>query len=269
MTIHYAPNYFLNPTHPITVNLIGLGGTGSQVLIGLAKIDTALRAMNHAGLFVTAYEPDIVTEANIGRQPFSAHHDIGQNKGMVLISRMNRFFGTNWESLPFAYDKQIESVSQRNPLANLTISCVDKASARKDIRDTINAVLQLRGYYHHWETPYYWQDFGNAEKTGQVVLGTVANIKQPESESETVEMLPTILELFPNLEEMAKEDDAGPSCSLMEALNRQDLFVNSTLANLGCDLLWKLFREAKIAIHGAFMNLETMKVNPIPVEKKK
>ncbi len=28
-------------------------------------------------------------------------------------------------------------------------------------------------------------------------------------------------------------------CSLAEALEKQDLFINSTLAHIGCDLLWK------------------------------
>ena len=30
-----------------------------------------------------------------------------------------------------------------------------------------------------------------------------------------------------------KEEESGPSCSLAEALEKQDLFINSTLAQLG------------------------------------
>ena len=29
--VHYIDNYLINPQHPVTVNLIGAGGTGSQV----------------------------------------------------------------------------------------------------------------------------------------------------------------------------------------------------------------------------------------------
>ena len=39
--VHFMDNTLINPTNPITVNLIGAGGTGSQVL-------TALARMNHA-----------------------------------------------------------------------------------------------------------------------------------------------------------------------------------------------------------------------------
>ena len=63
--VHYIDNYLVNPQHPVTVNLIGAGGTGSQVLTCLARLDTALRGLGHPGLFVTLYDPDIVTEANM------------------------------------------------------------------------------------------------------------------------------------------------------------------------------------------------------------
>ena len=62
-----------------------------------------------------------------------------------------------------------------------------------------------------------------------------------------------------------KEEDSGPSCSLAEALEKQDLFVNSTLAQLGCNILWKMFRHGMIEHNGLYLNLATMKVNPVPV----
>ena len=45
--VHYIDNYLINPQHPVTVNLIGAGGTGSQVLICLARLDVTLRALGH------------------------------------------------------------------------------------------------------------------------------------------------------------------------------------------------------------------------------
>ena len=46
-------------------------------------------------------------------------------------------------------------------------------------------------------------------------------------------------------------------------LERQDLFINSTLAQLGCGILWKMFRNGVIEHNGLYLNLDTMKVNPI------
>lgn len=38
-----------------------------------------------------------------------------------------------------------------------------------------------------------------------------------------------------------------------------------TLAQLGCNILWKMFRHGMIEHHGLYLNLTTMKVNPIMV----
>ena len=69
--IHYTDRYLLNPHHPVTVFVIGAGGTGSQVATNLARMSIALQALGHPGLHLTVFDPDTVTEANIGRQLFS------------------------------------------------------------------------------------------------------------------------------------------------------------------------------------------------------
>lgn len=81
--VHFTDKYILNPTHPITINLVGVGGTGSQVLTSLARINHALIALGHPGLHVVAYDSDEVTLANIGRQQFSMV-DIGLDRKSVV-----------------------------------------------------------------------------------------------------------------------------------------------------------------------------------------
>lgn len=95
--IHYTDKYLLNPYHPVTVSVIGAGGTGSQVVTGLARMSVALQALGHLGLHVTVFDPDTVTEANIGRQLFS-ETELGLNKAVALVTRINRFFGYAWEA---------------------------------------------------------------------------------------------------------------------------------------------------------------------------
>ena len=43
----------------------GGGGTGSQVLTNLARLDVTLRALGHPGLFVTLYDPDTVSYTHL------------------------------------------------------------------------------------------------------------------------------------------------------------------------------------------------------------
>ena len=114
-------------------------------------------------------------------------------------------------------------------------------------------------------TPLYWMDFGNTQTTGQVIMGTVLKkIRQPASTLyEAVGSLKVITRFVKYAR--VKEEDSGPSCSLAEALEKQDLFINSTLAQLGCNILWKMFRNGMIEHHGVYLNLTTMKVNPISI----
>ena len=252
--IHFTDAYLLNPTHPITINLVGCGGTGSQVLTALARINHTLIALGHPGLHVTAFDPDHVTDANLGRQLFSVS-DAGLNKAVVLTSRINRFFGIGWEAVPDSY--------QFEP-SNILITCTDTIKSRLEIAK--KGLKKRNNDHSHY--PYhkrmYWLDFGNTQQTGQVVLGTFGEIKQPSSKQyNPIGKLPCITECF-DLKRI-DEKDAGPSCSLAEAINRQDLFINTTLANIGSKLLWKLFREGKTNQRGAFLNMDTMKMNPILV----
>ena len=219
--VHYIDNYLVNPQHPVTVNLIGAGGTGSQVLTCL-----------------------------------------GQNKAQCLVSRINNFFGNDWKAQPDIYPTVLKD-ARRDNLANITITCTDNIKSRIDLWNLLKALPQPT--YCTYETPLYWMDFGNTQTTGQVVMGTVPKkIKQPASKLyETVSSLKVITRFVRY--SRVKEEESGPSCSLAEALDRQDLFINSTLAQLGCNILWKMFRNGMIEHHGLYLNLETMKVNPIGI----
>lgn len=254
--VHYTNNYLLAPYHPLTVTVVGAGGTGCQVLTALARINCALQSLGHVGLDVTAYDDDIVTRANLGRQLFTPL-EIGANKAEVLITRINRFFGFEWEAKPYRYPS-----SESNSLGNITITCVDNVKARIEIGKHLRNKKNIR--HDDQRKPLYWLDFGNTSDTGQVVLGTIEPAKQPKVKKyEAVSKLPCVDKLF----DLTKVDEkeSGPSCSLAEALRKQDLFINSTLSQLGCNLLWKLISQGFIECQGLYLNLKSMKVNPISI----
>jgi hypothetical protein len=54
----------------------------------------------------------------------------------------------------------------------------------------------------------------------------------------TVSNLPMITDEFREQLE-SQNDNNEPSCSLTEALEKQDLFINSTLANMSASLLYR------------------------------
>lgn len=250
---HFTERGILDPGHAVLVHLAGAGGTGSIVLNELGRMDFALRGLGHPGLHLIVYDPDDVSEANLGRQLFSPV-DLGQNKAKVLVERVNRFFGLSWESRPEAY-----LAPEHEDSPKILITAVDSASARLKIKASFE---EFRDDHH----PCYWLDLGNRQKDGQAILGTLREIEQPETES-SIPRLATVLEAFPDLAKEDVEQNQGPSCSLGEALSRQDLFVNRAVATFGCTILWKLFREARISVCGAFVNLESFRVNPLTVEQ--
>src|SRR5688572_23908739 len=98
--VHFVEKYLLDPTNPVTVNLIGAGGTGGVLLTGLVKTNYALQALGHPGLMVRLFDGDTISSVNPCRQQF-ADSEVGLNKAVCLINRANRFRGTNWKAYPF------------------------------------------------------------------------------------------------------------------------------------------------------------------------
>ena len=259
--VHFTDNALINPTNPITVNLIGAGGTGSQVLTALARMNHALSELNHAGLSVRLWDDDVISEANLGRQLF-AESELGLHKSVALINRTNRFFGTNWKAETQKFEKDDLERLQSNMQSNIYISCVDSVKSRFYIAEILNELKIDKSYYRN--QCKYWIDFGNSQFTGQVLLSTIGNIKQPNSEKyETVENLPFITEEFGEILKVSESEDDTPSCSLAEALEKQDLFINSTLAQMGSSLLWSLFRNGLTENRGFFLNLKNFQSQPI------
>jgi len=240
--VHFTDNYLLNPTNPITVNLIGAGGTGSKVLTALLEINESLTALEHAGLSVRLWDDDIITTANLGRQRFF-ESETGLYKSVALINRVNRCIGTNWKAETRKFERDNFGMIPEEAQATITITCVDNVQARFGVAEILNVLGNRKNYR---DTPKYWLDFGNSRHTGQVILSTIGEIQQPNSDKyEAVGNLPFVTEEFGELLKQSEQEDNTPSCSLAEALQHQDLFINGSLAQMGCSLLWDLFRYGR------------------------
>ncbi|NHA03310.1 PRTRC system ThiF family protein [Mucilaginibacter sp. HC2] len=261
--IHFTDDALLNPTNPITVNLIGAGGTGHRVLAELVRMHVSLIALGKPGLQVNLFDDDVITGANLGRQLF-APAEIGHFKSVILINRINRFNGTNWKAVPERYSSKTLHLLPALGKANIFITCVDTVSARFDI------AAALRKVCNHCRNdrakPFYWMDFGNSRFTGQLLLATLTEIRQPESERfRTVAALPKVTDEFKALLE-AVDDDDEPSCSQAEALRKQDLYINTALAVFGAELLWQLLSDGMIAHRGLFLDIKNFKTAALKVD---
>ncbi|SDE86337.1 PRTRC system ThiF family protein [Mucilaginibacter pineti] len=262
--MHFADNYLINPTNPITVTQIGAGGTGSNMITQLVRINHCLKALGHAGLHVNLWDDDLVTEANLGRQLF-AQSEVGLCKSVARINNVNRTLGTNWKAVEDKFTYKAGNKIQQEAVTNLYISCVDTVQARFDLAAFLKA--NHEDYSGDRDKPLYWLDLGNSKFTGQAILSTISSIAQPKSKKyHPVAVLPMITDEYKDLlEQEAKTESNTPSCSTAEALEKQDLFINPTLANMGGSVLWQLFRNGMTENRGFFLNLNTLRSDAIKV----
>lgn len=208
----------INPHTIGTINVLGCGGTGSHVAAGLARLQIAVDSLGGKFPHVRLCDPDMVELPNVGRQLFG-DGDIGTNKATALASRINLSYGFNW------------SASETDHLDELNIICVDSRRSRWAIYDRVK----------RFESAYRFIDCGNDASTGQVILGG-GNLPLPNK-------------AFPRLSDRRIKEDNTPSCSLAEALEHQELFINQSIATYALQLVWSIFRYGKVTCRGYFINL--------------
>ena len=270
---HFIPQWAWEPVHPLDIHVVGCGGTGSNLLIQLAKINLALHKLGHPGIHVTAWDGDKVDEFNPGRQSFS-DADIGLHKTTVLIERINRFHGFDWTAKTEYVTQQtvMEGHAQvvkntgsenQNPIF-MVIGCVDNLHTRDGLARCSK-----------FNSASYYLDFGNDADYGQFLLWNTSKIEQPPKEELSVPTRANLKNLWERFgiarnrwesnrkgrhaNDKARVTDRTdmPSCSQAEALTKQDLFVNATLAIAGANFIWKLIRQKVTTIQGASINLTT------------
>ena len=230
--------------------VVGCGGNGSAVAAGLPYLHQALLAYGHPeGIHVTLLDPDVISPTNCVRQPFS-QSEIGLYKSVVLANRLNMFWGLDWDGIPERLDTK-----RRLDGVDIVIGCVDTRKARA-------AIAKCSG---DWSEVDYWLDLGNNADSGQFVLGEPLNRRNRRHKLR----LRTVSELFPEVIAADLDGDDFPSCSAAEALDRQEPFVNPTLANHARALLARMFRYGTIGYHGAFVSASSIAaVQALPIDPK-
>jgi PRTRC genetic system ThiF family protein len=119
------------------------------------------------GLYVTVPDRDAVSPTNCIRQPFSGL-EIGLNKAIVLVNRLNLFWGLKWDAVP-AHLKPGSHISRGysgdDLRAHIVVGSADTRATRAVIRDAVSNL----------STVSYWLDLGNNADSGQFILGEPLN----------------------------------------------------------------------------------------------
>src|SRR6266567_6770663 len=153
--------------------VVGCGGTGSAILGGLPYLHLSMLAQGHpCGLSVTVMDGDNVSPANSVRQPF-ARSEIGLNKAIVLVNRINLFWGLNWQAIPQALTAHTLAPSysgygEQHLRPDIVIGCVDTRAARAAIAQSTAGFSGVG----------YTLDVGVSASSGQFVLGEPRNARK-------------------------------------------------------------------------------------------
>ena len=232
---HRASDRIMNSTNRrIHILLVGCGGTGSRMLAVLARLCITLRGLGMPELYVHVMDYDNVEITNVGRQLFFPE-DIGKNKAIVSVDRVNYAYGFDWAALPFKLSNRAISWDH-----TIVITCTDNISSRRIVFN---------------EFSHYWLDIGNERNTGQVFLASASDMN-----------LESVYKyLNKNISKIKAKKDDGPSCSLAVALNKQSLFINSILAEYAGIMLYDLLVNYTLDYNGIFVNLDDMSVVKAPI----
>jgi len=96
----------------------------------------------------------------------------------------------------------------------------------------------------------------------QLVLGHFRNSRNRKNRRR----LPTVAELFPEIiTPLLDSADDLPACSAVEALERQEPFINQTLVYHSLAMLARLFRHGELSYHGGFVTLSEGRMSPLRI----
>lgn len=244
-------NYFLNDTvnrSRFLIAMVGAGGSGSAMLNKLFQMDHILKALDMVRLDIDVYDPDVVSQANLGRQSFY-QPDLGLPKSEVLVSRFTNFGDVQMS----AYNEKFSSDMELRKY-DLIITCTDSVSLRQELGKKCDSLKNESAF-----KTTLWLDTGNGKHNGQIVLGTFID-------HDNNIILPCVHELYPELMQMKESN--SPSCSSEEAIQKQDFGVNEKVAVEASTLLWQLLRYRQINRNGVMFDISSGFTTPIDIDLK-
>lgn len=244
---HFDVNpYFVNGQNPITVSVIGAGGTGSFVMSRLARLHKALNFMDHPGFYVKLIDYDKVEEQNVGRQLFTSD-DVGFYKAERIVSKINIAYDLAWKCSLSDHPDDINK--------NLIISCVDNTETKQRIIDDFYSKVDEP--VSEQSIKYYLIDCGNGKDFGQVIL------------SDVNKKLKNINDFFGrDLSKFDTKERQGDGCSYRIKLEEQDLFINDLVSIYAVNIIKDLIINKRIYYQGVFFNTTEFLTNKIFIQNE-
>lgn len=240
---------------PITIMLVGCGGTGSYMALQIGRLLRSLKdkGTRARGVFI---DHDHVEPKNIGRQLF-CEAELGLNKAVTLAARYGTAWGLDVVARPLRFTSALVKNSTYSPHLGdgllILVGCVDNAAARTELSRSLSGNIE--------NTPgVWWLDCGNHEETGQVLLGSTTNrasLKKAFPSKEICRALPAPSLQRPELLVAKREEKSTSrlSCAELAAANLQSLNINNRIAAEAADMLTRLVLTRNLKRFACELNL--------------
>lgn len=204
--------------HRLHVVVIGLGGTGGYLFPNLARLVYQLNKEGRKDILLTAVDGDVIEEKNINRQNFF-FPDLGKNKADLMTSRHGKLFGMQFGTVKsYIEDEQmLKDIIFQDDRFPIVVSCVDNHKTRQ----------MIHRVYAERPEQFVWVDSGNAQFSGQVVVGYNSTKKLAENDR-TPHMfhLPAVTEVYPEVLTAESRFNSEISCDEMAVDNIQNISAN-------------------------------------------
>ncbi|AFY91236.1 ThiF family adenylyltransferase [Chroococcidiopsis thermalis] len=238
--------------------LVGAGGTGSCIIRELCKVVCQIQSVTKKQVSIRIVDFDTVESRNIPRQIFLPE-EIGMNKAEALAIRYSSAFGISIKAIDQPFDCQmVNKLKQWNTLT-VIIGCVDNAAARAEIERCLEYNSNTRS------ASLFWLDCGNAQTSGQVLLGTTTNFDllrafdRPERPNLCYQ-LPSPTSIHPELLVVQPEELSSSrlSCASILLRNYQALFVNQFAATIASQYILELTFTGGLRRFATYFDCKTM-----------
>lgn len=220
----------LQLSRPVSILIIGAGGTGGYVIPHLYRIAYATKRKCR----VVIADGDIVEKKNLIRQNFSAY-DIGKNKAEVMAERYSETFGIETEYVP-------EYIEDEDMLCDLLIPKTNEARSQKPAYIIIGAVdnnrsrVMCHNVFNKLDDVIYI-DSGNDEFTGQVVCGVKEN---------GIVVAPSVIDIYPDALEEGDKFPSELSCAERSVSAPQSIAANIFASTAISTMLYYLLAKGEL-----------------------
>ncbi len=257
-TLDLTPSIpFRIPVQPLTITLVGCGGTGSHLAQTLARLARHIRESGGPPLDLTFMDGDTVEPKNVGRQLF-APSEVGRNKAQVLAARFSAVFGLSISAVPQMATTMQQFFTPRcdDRAYRIVVGAVDGAAGRQVIADALEC-----SHMH------LWLDCGNHEHDGQVVLGTATAVEALAGAFAIDGMCAGLPAPSLQLPALLKTRPPAPrrDCAQAVADNAQAFQINTVIAQVAGQYLAQLAIARQISHFATWISLIGMVMRSTPI----